>query len=394
MKECERCLNVERFDTLLQKPIIVTQNGLCNQCIEWEKTEQIVQNYRKAAISKLPKIFEKVKKESHDYDALVSLSGGKDSSTALILAREKYKLKVLAFTTDKGNFYPGVKESINGLTDRLGVDHVYIKVPKPLMHKLFRFGLKTLSTGGIQCKICGGLVHVPILSKFMLKYDIPIIITGLDMWEIQAGYNFERSHNAKMLNPFLYTFPTLRKRWNNYQATVNDCIALLKRFSKETEFLRLKSQFLKITEQLIHRYGLSPFEDLQFRALNFYDISLTAIEISKRETQLGILKMYGWSPPKNLFTGELVGTDCQIGGLINAITSFKHKRKMWSYRIRSGLITKTEALNEIKKKSPKIEVIRDTLKTLGLERLKNINKGGWQNFKYKDLYNVELIRRI
>ena len=392
--ECKKCLNVEVFDTLFQRPIRITSNGLCNQCIEWEENLQEFNNYRQNAREQLPKIFKKIKEEKHEYDALVSLSGGKDSSTALILAKKKYNLNILAFTTDKGNFYNGVKEKINDLTDRLGVDHIFVKAPKPILNKVFQFGITTLSTGGIQCKICGGLVHIPILSRFMLNYDIPSIITGLDLWEIQGGYNYHKNRNIKLLNPFLYTFPFLRNRWNNYEVTIEECSNLLERFSKEDEFPKLKWEFMEIVKELIQRYGLNAGENKEFKKMNFYDIGLTAIEISSKKEQLDLLKNYGWTPPKDMYTGEIVGTDCKIGGLVNAITTFKQKRKMWSYRIRSGLVSKEEAIEEITKTKPNIEQICYTLKQTGLLELKNRLRGGWNNHIFKDLYNIDLINEI
>ncbi len=391
--ECKRCLNVEAQDTLIGKPIVIS-NGVCNQCRGWEKNAEEFREHRRTARQQLPKIFEKIKGEEHQYDALVRLSGGKDSSTALILAKEKYNLNVLAFTTDKGNFYAGVKEKIDALTDRLGVDHIFIKAPKPLLNRMFRLGISTLSSGGIQCKVCGGLVHVPILSRFLLNYDIPLTISGLDLWEIETGFNMEKERNVELVNPFLYTLPSLRKRWNNYQGTINDCLALLERFAKEEDFPEMKEEFLEITNGLVARYGLNSEELTKMKDLDFYDIGLTAVEISSKKDQLQLIEKYGWKPPKDMFTGELVGTDCKIGGLINAITTYDQKRKMWSYRIRSGLVNKQDAIEEITKEAPNIAQICRTLNQLGMNRLTNVLIGGWENKKFEHLYNHELIREI
>lgn len=394
MKECIKCLNVAGYDTFLQETINISNDGICSQCVQWNNTLKDFLYQRKTAKAQLRRIFYQIKREKHEYDALLSLSGGKDSSTALILAKEKYKLNILAFTTDKGNFYNGIREKIIGLTDSLGVDHVFIKTPKNLMARLYRFGLKTLSTGGIQCKICGGLVHIPILSRFLLNYDIPALITGLDLWEIQAGYNNNFKKEKHLQNPFLYTFPTLKNRWNNYQMTINDCLHLLQRFSREDEFPKLAKKLKRITVELIRRYGLNSEELREFNRLEFFDIALTALEISSREKQLKLLKLYGWSPPQDIYTGEIVGTDCKIGGVINAITTYQQKRKMWSYRIRSGIITKNAAIEEILKEQPKISRICSTIKEIGLKKLENVLISGWNNCVYGPLYDINLINKI
>lgn len=393
-KECTRCLNIESFDTLMRQRITLAPNGLCSQCNEWDQNFMEFNNYRLKAREQLPKIFDDIKKEKRPYDALVSLSGGKDSSVALILAKEKYHLNVLAFTTDKGNFYDGVRENIIQLTDNLGVDHVFIKTPKPLLTQLFRFGLSTLSSAGIQCKMCAGLVHLPIFSRFLLNYDIKIVITGVDLWEIQAAHTYEKKRNQPVVNPFLYTTPALRERWNRYQLTIDDCLTALQQFSKEADFPQLKLELFEIANALIARYRLSPSEIERFDKLNFYEIGLTGLEISSKKEQLEILNKYGWKPVRHMFTGEIVGTDCKIGGIINALNSLKYKRKSWSYQIRSGLVTKQEALDEINKQAPNIALLCPTLKELGLKKLENRLSSGWKNHRFKDLYNLEVIKEI
>jgi len=393
-KECNRCLNVESYDTAMRQYITIAPNGLCNQCAEWDKNLEEFTNYRLTSHQKLPKIFEEIKKEKHQYDALISLSGGKDSSVALILAKEKYHLNVLAFTTDKGNFYDGIKEGIIDITDKLGVDHVFIKTPKPLLNRAFRFGLTTLSTAGIQCKLCGGLVHLPILSRFILNYNISAVITGLDLWEIQGAHTFEKRQNQPLVNPFFYTTPALRTHWNDYQYTIKNCLTYLQHFLKEPDLTQLTTEFLEIAEALVARYGLNSTEIEAFKQFHFYEIGLTGIEISSKNQQLEILNKYGWKPPKNIYTGEIIGTDCKIGGIVNAINSFKYKRKMWSYQIRAGLISKQEALDEIHKKAPNIDNLCSTLKELGLKKLENRLSLGWNNHLFKDLYNPKIIEEI
>jgi hypothetical protein len=392
--ECSRCLNVESYDNAMKQQISITPKGLCNQCVEWDKYLDEFTKYRRAAHEQLPKIFEKIKKEKHQYDALMALSGGKDSSAALILATKKYHLNVLAFTTDKGNFYDGIKEGIIQLTDNLGVDHIFIKTPKPLMNNAFRFGLSTLSIAGIQCKLCGGLVHLPIVSRFLLNYDITAMITGLDLWEIQGSLAFERKRDQTLINPFLYTTPALRAVWNDYNYTITTCLAYLQHFARESDFQQLKTEFLEIANALIARYGLSPPEIAAFKKFNFYEIGLTGIEISSKGEQVELLNKYGWKPARHMYNGELIGTDCKIGGLINTINSFKFKRRTWSYQIRSGLVDKQQALDEIYKKPPQYELLCMTLKELGINKWENRLSGGWNNSHFRDLYDLEVIAEI
>jgi len=394
--ECTKCLNVNMYDTLLNMPIRITSKGLCNQCSQWEPKKNEFNRLLWEAKKEIQKIFERIKKDRHQYDALLWLSGGKDSSAALILAKEKYNLNILAITTDKGNFYDGVKENINCLTDRLGIDHVFLKAPKPLLNRIFRFGLTTLSTGGggIACTACSSFVHLPLASRFLLEYDIPLVITGIDRVDIQNGYFYESRKNINFANPFLNIFPTILNHSHLYEPTIKYLLDNLERFATIEEFPKLKTELLQIISELISRYALKEKEIEAYKQLGSQNISLTAIEISTKKELLHLLKNYGWVPPVDMYTGEIIGTDCKIGGILNAIFSSYQKRRTWSYRIRAGMVTKEEALAEIVKESPNISRICSTLKEIGLNKFENRLKCGWQNHIFRDYWNYELIQEI
>jgi len=63
-------------------------------------------------------------------------------------------------------------------------------------------------------------------------------------------------------------------------------------------------------------------------------------------------------------------------------------------KVRSGLVTKNEAIGEITKEKPNVEQLCHTLKQMGITKLKNRLKLGWANNIFKDLYDSELINQI
>ncbi len=81
------------------KEIILNENGVCNFCIQAQQALKEIEAEKK----NLPKIIERIKKdgEGKDYDCLVGISGGIDSSTALYQA-VKLGLRPLAFSMDNG----------------------------------------------------------------------------------------------------------------------------------------------------------------------------------------------------------------------------------------------------------------------------------------------------
>jgi NH3-dependent NAD+ synthetase len=75
--------------------VVIDDDGICNYC----KNHQPFTPFQE---SELLKIFKKAKNKSRIYDALVPISGGKDSTYVLYLAVRKYKLNVLTYTFDNG----------------------------------------------------------------------------------------------------------------------------------------------------------------------------------------------------------------------------------------------------------------------------------------------------
>jgi len=69
-------------------------------------------------------------------NAVIGLSGGKDSTYVLCKIVKKHKLKVLAVTFNNGFLTEFAKKSIENTVCKLGVDHIYYK-PDWNIHKKF-----------------------------------------------------------------------------------------------------------------------------------------------------------------------------------------------------------------------------------------------------------------
>ena len=124
---------------------------------------------------KLLEIFENAKKnKKSEYDALVPISGGKDSSYILHLAVNIYKLKVLTMTYDNGLFNQIALENIERAIKKTRVDHVFRKPDKTVLMKIYRTML--LESGDI-CGACDIGTKVNIF-KVAQDYSVPIILYG------------------------------------------------------------------------------------------------------------------------------------------------------------------------------------------------------------------------
>jgi tRNA(Ile)-lysidine synthase TilS/MesJ len=143
---------------------------------------------QKKAEEKLYKLFDWAKAKKKKYDALVPISGGKDSSYALHLCKQVYGLNVLAFTNDNGFRTDFVNENVKKMVKKLGVDHVdcFEPIIVELAKQMF---LKT----GHFCSPCElGMYN----SVYMIaeKYDTPLIVYGSSS-KTDAGF-------PKELNPW------------------------------------------------------------------------------------------------------------------------------------------------------------------------------------------------
>ena len=108
------------------------------------------------------------KSKNKKYDALVAVSGGKDSSYALHLCTKVYGLNVLSFTNDHGLRADFADENVLKIVKKLGVDHV--RTEEPILMDLYRHLFVKTSH---FCSVCE---LATFNSNFMVaeKYDVPL----------------------------------------------------------------------------------------------------------------------------------------------------------------------------------------------------------------------------
>ncbi|OQX78105.1 MAG: hypothetical protein B6D61_06200 [Bacteroidetes bacterium 4484_249] len=162
MDRCTKCILTENVPGTK-----INNEGLCNRC---EKGNE----YHPIGEKKLIKHFNKAKRKNRIYNALVPLSGGKDSTFILYLATKVYNLKVLTYTYDNGFFSELALKNINSALRITGVDHIFVKPSQTLLKKVYR---NTLLKSGEICGICGiGIMNS--MLKISETYKIPLILLG------------------------------------------------------------------------------------------------------------------------------------------------------------------------------------------------------------------------
>ncbi|MCD4664389.1 MAG: 7-cyano-7-deazaguanine synthase [Bacteroidales bacterium] len=162
MNTCSKCILNENIPGTS-----INDVGLCNRCAEGN-------NFHPFGEKRLLNHFRRAKNKNRNYDALVPLSGGKDSTYILYLATKVYNLKVLTYTYDNGFFSELALKNINRAVQIAGVDHHFVKPSQALLKKVYR---KTLIKSGEICGVCGiGIMNS--MLKISEAYKIPLILLG------------------------------------------------------------------------------------------------------------------------------------------------------------------------------------------------------------------------
>jgi hypothetical protein len=169
MKKCTRCILPENYPG-----IKFNEKGICNFCLVYKKAES-------KGLDRLEKIFKKYRNSKREYDCLVGISGGRDSSYALYYLVKKCNLRVLAYTADNGFIPMQSKINMKNMTDILNVNLIIDKhkfLTKCIMYNIQTW-LRKPSPAMIPMICCGCRLGIfRGLLKCAKKYKIPLVVIG------------------------------------------------------------------------------------------------------------------------------------------------------------------------------------------------------------------------
>ncbi|SEL29774.1 N-acetyl sugar amidotransferase [Atopomonas hussainii] len=164
LKYCVRCVMPHT------KPDLhIDEEGVCNACRSYEKRKEVDWDQRK---SELLTLLEKYRKHGSNWDCIVPVSGGKDS-TYQVIRMLQLGLNPLCVTSTTCDLSEIGRRNIENL-QRLGVDHVAF-TPNPLVRaKLNRIGLTEV--GDISWPEHVGIFTIPVRAA--VQYNVPLIVWG------------------------------------------------------------------------------------------------------------------------------------------------------------------------------------------------------------------------
>jgi putative aminotransferase len=169
---CSRCI-MDGSDP----NISFSEQGWCDYCANFE--EKVRPNWRNGAVAEhqLLALAEQIQRDGagKDFDCILGLSGGLDSSYAAYVIKEKLGLRPLLFHVDAGWNTDQAVGNIEKLVDGLGVD-LYTEVVN--WQAVKRMQVAFLRSGIPDQDLVQDAAFFSGLYKFARKYNIKHIVTG------------------------------------------------------------------------------------------------------------------------------------------------------------------------------------------------------------------------
>ena len=316
---CSNCV-MDKTDS----NIFFDEKGVCDHCNDFYDNVEPNWHTGKRGKSNLAAVMDKIKKDGkeRDFDCLLGLSGGVDSSYMLHLAVKEFGLRPLVFHVDGGWNSELAVHNINVLVDKLGLD-LYTEV-----------------------------INWEEMRDFQLAYfksGVPHIDIPQDHAFIATLYNFADNYNIKYIL--------------NGGNISTECVR------NPMEWLYYGTDFAQIND-IRKKYGSSKMETYPFSSIFRHKLYLRYIRGVKvvrplnympyiKSEALNLLeKEYGWKPyPQKHFESRF--TKFYESYWLPERFGFDTRKVQYSSLILTGQMTRVEALKKLEKPAYDPETIED-----------------------------------
>ena len=269
---CTSCV----MDTTDSK-IVFDDKGMCDHCQTFYNDIKPNWHTDGKGEKAIQKIAEDVKKKSKgkDFDCIIGMSGGIDSSYLVYLAKEKLGLRPLVFHVDAGWNSQTAVHNIERIVDKLGLD-LYTEVinweeVKDLQLSMFKSGVSHIDA--VQDH-----AFFATMYKFATKHKIKYILTGgnystecirnpLEWMYYQSDATQLKDIHRKFGSKKLKTFPFTNILWHKIYLPYIKGIKLIRPLDFMPYNKEEATQFL-VDELEYQRYAQKHFES---RFTKFYE---------------------------------------------------------------------------------------------------------------------------
>lgn len=254
--------------------IVFDSNGVCMRCNEYKNRILPQWNYGEGHEEELNTLLTEIKRKGQgkQYDCILGLSGGLDSSYMLHLAVKEWGLRPFVFHIDAGWNLPVAEENIKRLTEKLSVELHVEKMNWDEMREMqlawFRTGLEMLDAPQDHA-------FIALIDKYSRELGVKYILNGYNIsteiiadpesWEKGSGPTGDGTFMRDVIKKYCsipiknYTFTNgfKHKFWIPYVLGVKTIKPLnLVPITKEKMIQTLSEEYGYVP------YGQKHFEDL------------------------------------------------------------------------------------------------------------------------------------
>jgi tRNA(Ile)-lysidine synthase TilS/MesJ len=315
-KRCSKCLLQE--DTA--RNFLINDDGLCSFCANMTEEEKDYARLEGVFRNKI----EQIKAQKSKYDAILMMSGGKDSAYLAWLLKEKYGLTMLALTIDNNFEYEETFERASELCKTLDIAHMQFRIPPSLTRTFYRFimseqPLKEKDFGQL-CLYCGKylLDHGIVMAE---QFGIPAVIVGYNPDQL---FGMGRSIEVET-QTFRIRQQQAIARKIEFQFKKAEAHAAQNKLHELIPVFKLEHPRC----QLIY-----PFLYLKYEPLKMMDT---------------VRRELGWRPIESFSKGTYIASGCKLLKLMAALAKINNVSSYmdleFSNQVRTGALTK-EALEK------------------------------------------------
>jgi hypothetical protein len=353
MFRCSKCVLPESTPGIL-----FDRQGVCNYCRSYRKLKY-------AGEDKLIELLESYHRPHSRYDAIVTISGGRDSTYTLLKLVKDYGMRVLAVNHENPFTHPQAKTNIENAVRKLKVDIVRFKLKNQIHQRIFKNSVTAWlrrpspALVPMMCVACKNL-WLEIL-KIAKKNDIHLVVSG--------GNRFEQVSFKKVL---LSTSAQEKAE----TTLIKEIFGLLKETSKNLTYFKPE-----LVPSLVKGYLFGNPYALGSRLLRHGVVGLDLFfftEWKEQEVISRIRTELDWDCPSE--SDSSWRFDCRIGHMKDFMYTktlgMTERDDFYAKMVREGQMTREEALQRLKVENRlHLEHINQLLSEVGIEYA-SVSKSG------------------